>query len=375
MRLPTTDSRHIEAISRRQFAKALAVAACALALPFPLAGCSGTAGQAGLGQGNPRGDGPRRNSGGQGGSQEEASPDLDWQEVSWELFDTVVEVRALTTTQVMDQMYRRCRFFHNAFSRTTEGGDIWRVNRAGTEPVSVEPETAELLKLSLEAGKASGGLFDVTIGAVSCLWDFKAGVIPSSREVRRVLPYVGQGMVTVRKGQVVKAHPQVKLDLGGIAKGYIADDLAKLLAEAGCESALLNLGGNVLAVGTKPDGSPWRIGVQDPQGQGLLATVEARDESVVTAGLYERSFVRKGVRYGHILDPRTGYPVETDVTSASVLTNSSMTADWLSTTMFLLGCRKGLALLEELGVAGLLADCEGNLNQAPGERFEKEESS
>jgi thiamine biosynthesis lipoprotein len=172
--------------------------------------------------------------------------------------------------------------------------------------------------------------------------------------------------------------PQAKLDVGGIAKGYIADSLMNGFRESGISSAYVNLGGNVAVLGPKEDGSPWRIGVRSPQ-QGsddVVATIESTGGSLVTSGLYERQFERDGTRYWHILDPRTGYPVESDIVSASVYAQQSIDGDGLTKPLFMLGADAALEFLGQYGgVEGLLIDGDGGQRKTPGSGFVPRETA
>ena len=168
------------------------------------------------------------------------------------------------------------------------------------------------------------------------------------------------------------ADPDAMLDLGGIAKGFITDDLVSMLREAGCESAMLSLGGNVYVLGESFRGDDWNVGVQDPNGTAndVIASIPARDKSLVTSGLYERSFTVGDVLYYHILDPRTGYPVKTDLASASIVSDSSTDGDAYSTTLFLMGHDKAMELLNsDERFSGLLVDMNDTATASDGSGF------
>lgn len=288
-------------------------------------------------------------------------------------FDTVVTISARCDESLLDDVAERCEYFEGIFSRTVEGSDIWNVNTAAGEPVEVAEETAEVLEAALEYAEASDGLFDVTIGAVSELWDFDAGVVPDEDELAEALMHVGWTNLSIEGTTVTLADPQAKLDLGGIAKGYIADDLVRLLTEGGCEDASISLGGNVFVMGESFDGDPWVVGIQDPNGEtsDVIASVECTDMSVVTSGLYERCFTQDGVTYHHILDPRTGYPVETDLVSSSILSERSLDGDAYATMLFLMGREAALELLESNdALEGLLVDESGEITMSSGATFE-----
>lgn len=289
------------------------------------------------------------------------------------VFDTVVTLSAYCSEDLMTQAVDRCNYFEGKFSRTVEGSDVWNVNNAGGKPVEVAGETADLVSKSLEYCKKSNGLFDITIGAVSSLWDFDKGVKPSDKSIKAAIKHIDYTGVHVDGTTITLDDPKAMIDLGGTAKGYIADDLARLFSDGGCLSALINLGGNVYALGKKPDGSEWNVGIQDPNKTegSVVASVKASDSSVVTSGLYERRFTAAdGKTYYHILDPKTGYPAKTDLVSSSVLSNSSLDGDAYATWMFLLGHDKALSLIQKTdGLEGMVVNKKGETTQSEGASF------
>ena len=352
--------------TRRAFVAAAGAVAAGLAAGGLLAGCTADGATSDGGSGI-------AGSGSLSASSADSSDSVGEQSATLFCFDTVVQLSALCTEELMDEAAARCEFFENTFSRTVEGSDIWNINHAGGEPVEVEPETAEVIEAALAFAEETDGLFDITIGAVSQLWDFDEGVKPDDAEIQEALAHVGWQGVSVEGATVTLADPEAALDLGGIAKGYIADDLAELFREGGCESACLSLGGNVYVLGESFDGDAWNVGVQDPNGEAedVIATVEVEDASVVTSGLYERSFEEDGTTYHHILDPATGYPVETDLASASVVSESSLDGDACSTILFLLGHDAALELLDEDDrLEGILVDASGEVALSQGATFE-----
>lgn len=275
----------------------------------------------------------------------------------------------------------RCRFFERTLSRTRADSDISRAHAASPAPVPVAPETAELTRLALAYGARSEGHFDITMGTVTSLWNFHTGEIPSRLALARALEHVGAaGRIEVGEGTAPNGSmtptlaitdPATILDLGGIAKGYIADDLARIMREHGVERFVLNLGGNVLVAGGRPEdmsarpphaaGEPWRIGIVNPFDPAHhRALVSVRDGSVVTSGLFERSFTRGGVTYHHILDPQTGMPAQSDVASATIVAERSLDCDGWSTTALMMGAERARAFIEELpGVeAVIIDDCD-----------------
>lgn len=279
-------------------------------------------------------------------------------------FDTVCTLRGVMTQDVLDGAVELCRTFERLLSRTIDGSDVGRINAAAGTAVEVDPRTAELIRLALGYCRESDGLFDITIGSVSELWDFKGGIVPDPAQLAAALPHVDYTKVQVEGNLVTLLDADARLDLGGIAKGYIADALIAQLREAGVTSAFVNLGGNVMVMGGRPDGSPWTIGVQDPAtdaGEGIVAEVSRSDASVVTSGLYERCFERAGITYWHILDPRTGYPVRGDVVGATILSERSLDGDGLTKPLFMLPVPDALAYLEYHGVQGLLVTGGGDI--------------
>ena len=249
-----------------------------------------------------------------------------------------------------------CRRYERLFSRTLPHSDIARVNASSGEWVPIARETYDLLKESLRYCAESGGVFDITMGSAVRLWDFHEGVVPDEGELRAALEHVNWRFVQLGQQQVEGmaaddarvpcfarlTDPQASVDVGGTAKGWIADELGALLRRRGLASFLINLGGNVLAGEAKPDGSPWRIGLQDPrhkreENAPVIGAVPVTNASVVTSGVYERAFTRDGRTYHHILDPQTGFPVETDLAAATVIAQRSMDAEGYSTTLLALG--------------------------------------
>lgn len=296
-------------------------------------------------------------------------------QTSFFCFDTACVIGGTMSQDVLDHAVKRCQEFEQTLSRTIATSDVGRINSAGGTPVEVEPETSQLIDAALGYCEESEGLFDITIGAVSELWDFHEGIVPEEEAIARALPHVGWQAVDVdlSASTVRLIDPKARLDLGGIAKGFVTDVILGELGEAGVESAFVNLGGNVGVLGAKADGSPWGVGVRDPSdetGQGSIAVVQTEGGSVVTSGLYERQFERDGRRYWHILDPRTGYPAESELESVSLYTKRSLDGDGYTKPLFMLGLEEGLAFLEKRGIDGLLIRTDGATVTTIGSAFE-----
>ena len=242
------------------------------------------------------------------------------------------------------------------FDRTDPESEISRINAAGVSGCEVSEDTAHVISLSLYYGAVSDGAFDISIGSVMDAWGFgmnDSGTpsyrVPGDTELAELLKAVGADMVSVLGSSVKTASDDVVIDLGGVGKGYAAQAAADVLRAEGVKSALLSLGGNICAVGSKPDGSPWRAAIQSPSGDGYAGVIEFSDASVVTTGGYRRYFEENGVRYHHVIDPATGRPADSGLLSATVVCSDSAVADILSTAVFVMGEEKALALRERIG--------------------------
>lgn len=270
------------------------------------------------------------------------------------LFDTVVciEIKEPVDKEVLAGCKKLCRKYDAMFSNKTEDSEISRINNAGGNPVEVSAETVKLIKKSVYYSDLSNGIFDITIAPVSELWDFHAEepVVPAPETVAGAAGHVDYKNILIKDNTVQLLDPLARIDVGGIAKGYIADRVKEYLKKEGVRHAVIDLGGNVLTIGSKPDGSDYNIGIQKPfDATGTpITSVRISDKSIVTSGIYQRYFEVDGKKYHHILDPRTGYPCENNLYSVTIITDSSLTADALSTTCFLLGYDKGMRLISQL---------------------------
>ena len=271
--------------------------------------------------------------------------------------DTVITLTAyVDDAAVLDDALEECGRYERLLSRTIEGSDVWRVNHAGGEPVEVSGETAQILETALRVSALSGGMFDVTIAPVSTMWDFTSGaaVVPDAGAIARAAALVDYTRVEI-DGNRVTLPEGMMIDLGGIAKGYIADAVKGYLEGRGVKNAVLSFGGNIVTIGQKPDGSPWKVGIQDidkPTGEYMLVALNYGG-STVTSGIYERGFEADGVYYHHILDPNTGWPVQNELASVTIFSDSSMWGDALATAAFSLGTDAGTRLIE--GIDGVEA--------------------
>ncbi len=225
-------------------------------------------------------------------------------------------------------------------SVTDENSDISAINNAKGNDVAVAEETAEIISKALEIGDETGGALDISVYPVLREWGFTAGEykIPEKSTLDALIEDVDYRRIQLEDG-VVTVPSNYQLDLGALAKGYTSDRVTKILAENGVESAVVSLGGNVQTLGKKPDGSMWKIAVTDPfSPDSTLAVVEVFDKAVITSGNYERYFIGEdGVRYHHIIDPDDGFPADNGLVSVTIIAESGIMCDALSTALFVSG--------------------------------------
>ena len=285
--------------------------------------------------------------------------------------DTVITLTAYTENgQVLKDAMEECGRYEQMLSRTIEGSDVWRINHADGEPVEVSDDTAAILRCAAEISEKSGGAFDITIAPASTMWDFTSGKaeLPDEEELAAAAELVDYSKVRV-EGNTVTLPKGMMIDLGGIAKGYIADRVKAYMQERGVEHAILSFGGNIVAIGKKPDGTDWKVGIQDidkPTGEYMLVAANTGG-STVTSGIYERGFEIDGVRYHHLLNPKTGWPEQNERASVTILSEGSMEGDALATAAFILGREKGLELIESLpGVEAVFIDRDRQVTYSSG---------
>ena len=292
-------------------------------------------------------------------------------------FDTVIQITLYDTEDdsVLDGCFALAEKYENLFSATKEGSDVWNINHGNGEPVTVSEETVSLLVTAVDYANTTAGRIDPTIRPVSELWNFGSeseAQVPKDTAIKEALSHISYDTIRFGVGPseetgasvyntVTLQDPEAAIDLGFIAKGYIADQMKEYLLSQGVESACISLGGNVITIGEKPDGSPFRIGIQEPfapEGT-ALDTVEVRDTSVVTSGIYERYFYEGDTLYHHVLDTSTGYPVDNELASVTIICESSTKADALSTSCLCMGLEKGRQYLDRAKVEYLLITKDG----------------
>jgi thiamine biosynthesis lipoprotein len=287
-------------------------------------------------------------------------------------FDTVITVAVYGK---QNQKYLKGCFdlaghYEKLLSNTIRTSDISRINDAGGKYVTVDSDTIEVLKDALYYCRKSQGAFDITIGKTADLWDFadNKGTIPADSKIRDTVSHVNYRNISIRGQQAALKDAKAEIDLGAIAKGFIADKMKAYLEKNNVSSAIINLGGNVLLVGSKPDGSSYKVGVEKPfQTEESLGTLTLSDKSVVTSGVYQRYFKKNGIIYHHILNTRTGYPVSNQLYSVTIISDSSTQGDGLSTTCFALGLKKGMRLIEQTdGVEAIFVTSDYRLHTTSG---------
>lgn len=269
-------------------------------------------------------------------------------------FNTIIAIQ-LNDSQdesLIDTCFDMANTYEHYFSRTLEGSDIYNINHANGAPVEVHDETAELIRYGIAFGDLSGGVFDISIGALTDLWDIpnNNGTIPAQTQIDAALATVDYRQITVDGNTVTLGNPDAALDLGGIAKGYVADRMREYLNANGACEGFINLGGNVLTLGQKANDEPYHIGIRKPFGEDgeTITAVDVTDRSIVTSGRYERYFEKDGHIYHHILDPKNGYPYDNGLNGVTILSDSSMAGDALSTICFALGQEKGTEFLSSM---------------------------
>ncbi|EHQ87610.1 FAD:protein FMN transferase [Desulfosporosinus youngiae] len=258
---------------------------------------------------------------------------------------------------VMDEVMEKINYLDGLLTFNAPEGDIFNLNQnAGIKNVELNPETVKIIKKAQQVSELSNGAFDVTIGPVVKSWGIgtEQEHIPGNEELQKLLSLVNYQDIYINESSVGLKRAGQMVDLGGIAKGYAGDVAKEIYKEKGIHSAYINLGGNVVTVGNKPDGSPWKAGIRNPRPVGqqsgqVVGIVKVTDKAVVTAGDEQRYFEKDGQRYHHILDPKTGYPAKSDLMSVTLVTDSSLEADALDTAVFILGLEKGKELLRQYG--------------------------
>ena len=274
-----------------------------------------------------------------------------------------------------------CKDLESKLSRTRADSDVSRINAAKGEWTEVSDDTTELIQKGLEYSKLSDGDFDITVGGITEQLDFHAAEgeekIPDADALAEAAKHIGYENVDVDGNRVRLKDPGAKLDLGGIAKGYIGDRMTESLENSGVVSAVINLGGNVICIGGKTDEDDFTIGVETPfsDRSEIIGKVSARDKTLVTSGVYERRIEVDGKTYHHILDTRTGWPVDTDLDAVTLIAGKGRSGDIdaLSTTCLIKGSEEGMKLIGSMdGIEGVFVLSDGSVLTTDGAGFEAE---
>ncbi len=255
--------------------------------------------------------------------------------------------------KAIDEAFALGEAYESMLSVTIEGSDVYKINHSSGGSVEVSADTIRILEKAIYYSELSNGLFDVSAGALTTLWGFGENrkTVPPIDEVAAAMETIGYKDIKIDGNFVTLLRPGAQLDFGAIAKGYIADRMVELLKDKNLIGGIVNLGGNVVTFGAKPGGESWRVGIQQPfaDRSETVGTVSVAEKSVVTSGIYERSFIgADGTFYHHILDPGTGYPVNNDISGVTIISDLSVDGDGLSTACFLLGVEKAAALIEDI---------------------------
>lgn len=273
------------------------------------------------------------------------------------VYDTVATIKIYdpkATERHLDDIRDLLGKIDLELSRTNEDSDLYQVNaEAGRTAVHVSQGTFDVVKMAVRYAKETDGLLDPSIGPLINLWNIghEHAKVPDKAQLEAARRLTDYRRITFDEAQrtIKLERPGMVLDLGSIGKGYAADQVSLYLREHGLDSALINLGGSsIVAVGAKPGGANWNVGLQDPdQSRGSqLGTIRINDETIDSSGVYERFFMQGGVRYHHILDPRTGYPTQNGLKSITIVSERATDADALSTAAFVMGLEDGMAYIE-----------------------------
>ena len=257
--------------------------------------------------------------------------------------------------EVLDKVFKRVQEIENLVSINKEETEIDKLNEnAGISPVKLSDTSFEIIEKALYYSKLSSGGYDLTVGPLVKLWSIglPEAKVPSQEEIEEIIKNIDYTKVELNKNtkEVFLSQKGMLLDLGSIAKGYAADEIVKILKEENINSAIIDLGGNIYALGFKEGNKNWKIGIQNPfdnRGK-IVGSLEVSNKTVVTSGVYERYIEQDGQTYHHILNPETGYPYETDIAGVSIIADKSIDGDALSTLVFTKGLEKGLELVENI---------------------------
>lgn len=302
---------------------------------------------------------------------------------SYDLLHTVCTIQIFDSTDynILNECFAVIDKYEKLFSRTMEFSEVYQINKASADSknpqttFTVSEELKDILNFSLSYSTLSGGALDISIAPLSSLWDFSnlehKTEAPSADAIAVAKELVNYNNISLEDNTLTFAKAGMQLELGAVAKGYIADRVKDFLLSKGVTSAIINLGGNILLVGDKPDGSSFKVGIQKPfedRDSVVVAISELKDCSMVSSGIYERYFYDKnGTFYHHILNSATGYPCDTNLLQVTIISKDSATGDALSTACFALGLEKGMELIHSLtDVYAVFISTDGTLHFSDG---------
>lgn len=292
------------------------------------------------------------------------------------IFDTVVTIKIYdnrATAKNFKELEALMKDIDYKINRSNEDSEIYAVNaNAGIAPVKVSQTTFDLVKIAVDYAQQTQGLLDPSIGPLVSLWNIghEDAHVPPAKEIEAAQKLIDYRKVELNEDtlEIYLQEKGMDIDLGSYGKGYAADLIYDKLKEQGFESAIIDLGGNVFAMGSKPGNLEWTVGIQDPDQErgNEIGTVKVIDKTVVTAGIYERFFVENDKFYMHILDPRTGYPAENNISSVTIIADSSTAADTMDTSLLIMGIEDGLKFAEENNTEALFITKDKQLYATPG---------
>jgi thiamine biosynthesis lipoprotein len=292
------------------------------------------------------------------------------------LMDTVVTVTVVSATEesaekAIDDAFSKIDALGKMLDFFSPDSEISKINKnAGISEIKVSPDVIELLEIAVHVSDETGGAFDITIGPVDRLYDFHRKIKPREDDIRKNLALVNYKDLIIHRirSTVFLRKKGMLVDPGGIAKGYAADKATAVLREHGIRSGIVAVAGDIMTFGSKPDGTPWKIGIRNPRARDgeddIMAAILLSDRAISTSGDYERFFIEDGRRYHHLLDPRTGHSAGL-CKCVSVIAKEGSLADPLATGIFVLGPEKGMKVLEKLGFDGIIVDSQDKIHMTP----------
>ena len=268
---------------------------------------------------------------------------------------------------IINECFGLCNHYDKMFSTTIKDSDVSKINSSKTKGCKVNHVVSDVIKDSIKYSKKSKGAFDVTIGELTDMWDVTGDnpTVPDDKKVKEALKHVGYKNIKCEDEKVTLKDSETKIDLGSIVKGFVADKLKSYMISEGVKSGIIDLGGNILTIGGKNDDEPFVIGIKNPfynnditpignptdeyikNNDQYCLKLNISDKSIVTSGIYERYFKKNDKIYHHIIDTTTGYPVDNDLASVTIISNSSEAGDALSTTTFIMGLKDGMNLINK----------------------------